>query len=243
MSLSPGSAIDHGVIEQARKQINRLISELARLSASSLPSAEFYREFLARIQPALSAKAAAIWAFESEHRLQLQARVQFDQIGVTRDEKSRRLHDELLRRVLAKDQPTIVLPRSAVEGGQEDARAGNPTDYTLLLAPFHLIDKELAGLIEVWVDPQRDSRATKAYLQFLVVASNLATSYVRHERLRLLSGQQPARPPGAVHIREGRADAFEIVYCVPEEQSLLVDGCLITYHSFYRSFLDCEVQQ
>lgn len=223
MSVSSGSAIEHGMVE-ARKHINKLISELARLSAQDLTPADYYSSFLHGVQTALTATAGAIWLFTPQNRLQLQFQSNMHQVGLDRSETSRQMHEELLRYATTKAQPIILMPQSGVEGSSNGAKVGNPTDYAVLLAPI-MLDKQVAGLVEIWQDANRNHQAQKAFLQFLIVAADLATAYTRNLRLRHMSGQQQIWTQLEAFTRQIHAtlDPTQVSYLVANEGRRLVD--------------------
>src|SRR5271157_2436610 len=112
------------------------------------------------------------------------------QVGLDREENSRIQHDELLRQVTAKAQPGIIMPHSSTGQSEGDRAApGNPTDYVILVAPI-MYDKQLAGLVEIWQDPNRGQDAQKGFLQFIVRMSNLAAGYTRNHQLRQMVNQE-----------------------------------------------------
>src|SRR5208282_1840778 len=117
-----------------RKQINRLIEEVARLSESDMSPSDYYGEFLKRALAALTAPAAAVWGRTAQGNLQLQYQINMRQVGLDRDEETRRSHDELLRQAVTKGQP-INLPPHASGGTSEGSSSpapGNPTDFIVL---------------------------------------------------------------------------------------------------------------
>src|SRR5262249_61120349 len=100
-------------------------------------------------------------------------------------------HDERLRQALQKGQPALLAPHSGLgpaEGGKGPA-ASNPTDFVILMAPI-MVDKVVAGLVEVWQDPNRGPEAQRGFLQFLIRMAGLASGYTRNHQLRQMTGQQ-----------------------------------------------------
>src|SRR5262249_51026883 len=159
--------------EQARRQINRLAEEIARLSETELGPNEYYGEFLQRVLAAIAAPAGAVWLRTPQGNLQLQYQINMREVGLDRDEPSRESHFELLRQAAMRVQPGLLTPHSglgAPEGG--GPVAGNPTDYVILLAPI-LVDKQVAGLVEVFQDPHRGMDAQRGFLQFMVRMAGL----------------------------------------------------------------------
>ncbi len=100
------------LIEQARRQINRLAEEIAHLSETDMSPPDYYGEFLKRVLQALAAPAGAVWLLTQQGNLQLQYQINMREVGLDRSEEGRESHDELLRQALAKAQPRILPPRS-----------------------------------------------------------------------------------------------------------------------------------
>ncbi len=176
------------LIEQTRKHINRLVEEIAALSNQELAPQDYFNEYLQRVQRALACTAGAVWMFTQQGHLQLQFQINMRQVGIDANDTSRQRHAELLRQVVAKAQPQIMQAHSGVEGSSDNS-AGNPTDYVLLIVPI-LVEKSVAGLVEIFQDPSRNPHALQGYLQFLKVVADLAAGYVRNSKLRQMSGQQ-----------------------------------------------------
>ena len=190
MSAGPDPQIDVTQIEQARRQINRLAEEIAALSDADLSPPEYYGEFLQRLLQAIAAPAGAVWVRNSQGNLQLQYQVNMHQVGLDRDEHSRPMHAELLRHAAMKGAPLLVAPNSSsgqVEGNK--IPPGNPTNYVILLAPI-LYDKQVAGLVEIWQDPNRSRDAQQGFLNFAMRMAGLAASFTRAHQLRQMVGLQ-----------------------------------------------------
>ena len=71
------SSLDPQLIEQTKKQIRELVSEITQLSRSDVAPAEFYSGFLTRVITALAANGGAIWTLADGSRLTLQIRLIF----------------------------------------------------------------------------------------------------------------------------------------------------------------------
>ena len=63
------------LIEENRKQLNRLLEEIGRLTESDIPPAEFFGEFLKRMRQAMNAKGGAVWCRTPQGNLQLQFQI------------------------------------------------------------------------------------------------------------------------------------------------------------------------
>lgn len=219
MSVGPDPQVENQV-EQARRQVNRLVEEIANLSELELSPAEYYGEFLQRILAALGAPAGAVWIRTPQGNLQLQYQINMGQVGLSRTEQSRQMHDELLRQVAMKAQPGIFPPNSS----SGDKGPGNPTDLFILLAPI-LYDKQLAGMVEVWTDPMRGVEAQRNSLQFVLKMASLASGYTRNHQLRQMVGQQQVWVQLENFSRQihNSLNPIEVSYLVANEGRRLVE--------------------
>src|SRR4051794_28120000 len=102
--------IDVNLIEQTRRQINRLVEEVARLSEQELPPTEYYGEFLQRVLAAVAAPAGAVWVRTPQGNLQLQYQVNIRQVGIDKTDEDRQSHGELLRQAIQIARPVMLPP-------------------------------------------------------------------------------------------------------------------------------------
>ncbi len=213
------------LIEQARRQINRLAEEIAHLSEMDLPPAQYYGEFLQRVLTAIAAPAGAVWLRTQQGNLQLQYQVNMQHVGLNRTEAAREIHNKLLEEAFKKAQPGLIPPHSGV-GEQQESKGGpgNPTDFVILIAPI-MVDKQIEGLVEVWQDPHRGADAQRGFLQFLVRMASLASGYTRNHQLRQMAGQQQVWTALESFARQVHASLspMEVAYLVANEGRRLVE--------------------
>lgn len=230
MSAGPNPPIDVHLIEQTRRQINRLVEEVARLSEQDLAPSDYYGEFLQRVLAAVAAPAGAVWVRTPQGNLQLQFQINMKQVGLDGSDEDRQAHGELLRQATMMARPLLVPPRSGT-GQQEEGKPapGNPTDYLVLLAPI-LVDKTVAGLIEVWQDADRSPDAQRGFLQFLTRMAELASAYTRNHQLRTIVGQQALWTQLEAFARQihGSLNPMEVAYHVANEGRRLIDCDRVT---------------
>src|SRR5262249_25095013 len=208
-------------LEEPAKRTTRLLAEVARLSEMDLPPNDYYGELLKRVLTALAAPAGAVWVRTQQGNLQLQYQINLRQVGLDKSEESRKSHDELLRQAFQQQPPRAMhLPPQASTGKADgrDAAAGNPTDFVLLLAPI-VVDKQVAGLIEVWQTPNRHPEAINGFLQFLTRMAELASLYTRNHLLRQMGGQQQLWTQLEAFARQvhGSLNPIEVGYLVANE--------------------------
>lgn len=222
--MSSESQVDLSQIEQTRMQINRLIEEVARLGEQDLPPGDYYREFLQRALAGIAAPAGAVWTLNPQGNLLMQSQLNVRQLALDRNEAARQGHDELLRQATVRGEPFMVPPHAALEAPAGALAASNPTDYMTMIAPIR-VDKQVAGVLEVWQDADRNPLAMRGFLQFLVVMSDLAGVYIRNQRSRQMQGQQQLliKLEGFLRQIHGSLNPTEVAYYVSNEGRKLVE--------------------
>lgn len=177
-------------LEEKRQQINRLIDEIARLSESQLGPAEYSGEFLQRLLTALAAPAGVMWSRTPQGNWQLLYQINFNEIGLDRIPNARACHDELIRYMVQQGRPMLVPPNSGPVASSDATNApSNLTQYNLLLAPV-VVDRQVIGLIEVWIEGSRNAQALRGFMQFMEDMTAYVAGYFRNHQLRQMMGQQ-----------------------------------------------------
>ncbi|HZZ77516.1 MAG TPA: hypothetical protein VFE62_03295 [Gemmataceae bacterium] len=177
-------------LEQARKQINQIAEEIAQLSEQDLQPAQYYSEFLQRVYFAMQGFAAAVWIRTPQGNLVLQCQINLRELGLDRTQDSRPMHDELLRQAALQGKGGIVRPQFSHNFGTGPEQiAGNPTDFVILLVPI-LMEKQVIGLVELWIDPNRQANVVQSLYQFLVRMAAFVSLFQRNHQLRTMLGQQ-----------------------------------------------------
>lgn len=224
MSVESDPQVNLSLMEETRRQINRLIDEVGRFSETDLPPAEYYGEFLKRVLQGMAAPAGAVWVRTPQGHLQLQHQINLRQVGLE-EEASRQSHDELLRQAFQQGRPIHLPPHSSHGASQPGAPApGNPTDFDVLLVPI-LVDQVVAGLIEVWQAPGRNPAAFPGFLQFMARLAHFASLYARNNKLRTIVGQQQLWTQMEAFARQIHAslNPTEVAYLVANEGRRLVE--------------------
>ncbi len=220
-----GPGLSDHAIEQIRRQINRLFEEVSALSEQDLPPPAYYAEVLQRCLSGIAAAAGAVWLRTLQGHLQLAYQINMRDVGLEEDETGKQAHDELLRHTCLAGRAIIVPPRSgtgAAENGQ--APPGNPTDFVVLLAPI-VVEKQVAGLIEIWQDRRHNPDAMPGFLQFLTNMAGLASVYQRNTQLRSMVGQQAVWTQLEAFARQihGSLNPTEVAYLVANEGRRLIE--------------------
>lgn len=220
MSEAP-TQVDPRLVDETRRQIGRLVTEIENLAGTDIPAAEFYAESMRRVYTALAAKAVALWMRSQQGGLQLQFQVNVPQLGL--NEAIKPAHDELLRTVLTKKEATIVAPHSGPGSAEIGGSIQNPTSFLLVLAPV-VVDDEPLGLIQVFQDPSRRSTAQQGYLQFVKRIAAEFAKFIKNGRYRLILTQQNQWNQVESFIRSihGGLNPIQVSYLVVNEGKRLV---------------------
>src|SRR5207302_11008546 len=130
----------------------------AELAESDIQPPEFHVEFLNRVVAAVAASGGALWLLDGRGSLKLQHQLEFRQTGLLENRQRAQPHDGLLACMMQASGPQIVPPGAGVDGVPG---AGNPTGFALIIAPL-MVDKQVVGLVEILMDPNRRAATQKS---------------------------------------------------------------------------------
>ncbi len=222
--------VDHDLVNQTKKQIQNLVREIAELAKTDCGADEFYEGFLSRTASALASMGAAIWRRDSgDSPLQLQYQINLKQTGLADNPQAQLRHSMLLNRLLETTEPTLIAPQSGLGSEIDTAepvntKAGNPTDYLLLVGPL-IVDAETVGLVEIFQRPGAGPTTQRGYLRFLTQMCEIASDYLRNQKLKLFSQQQVMWHQLEQFIRSVHRglDTDQTVYTIANEGRRLLD--------------------
>jgi multidrug efflux pump subunit AcrA (membrane-fusion protein) len=214
--------IDPGLLEQTKNQIRKLVGEIAELAESDIQPPEFNVEFLNRVVAAVAASGGALWMLDQRNTLKLVHQLEFRQTGLLDNRQRAQPHEALLGVMLQANSPQLIPPGAAVEGMPN---AGNPTAFTLILAPV-LVDKHVVGLVEILMDPNRRAANQKSTLRFVGDLCDLASQYLKNRQVRQMMSQQKLwnQLEGYTHAIHKSLDLKETCYAVANDGKRLA-GC------------------
>lgn len=214
--------LDPSLIEQTKNQIRRLVSEIAELAEADIQPQEFSVEFMNRVVAAVAATGGALWMMDPRGGLRMQHQLEFRQTGLLDGRVKTAPHDALLGIMMQTTEPQIIPPGAVVEGMPN---AGNPTAFTLILAPV-VVDKQNVGLIEIMMDPTRRAVQQKSTLRFISDLADLATQYLKNRQMRQVMSQQRLwnQLEGFTHAIHGSLGLTETALAVANEGKRLI-GC------------------
>ena len=185
--MSNDQPFDPNLVEQTRLQIRAMVNEITQLSKLDIPPEEFHSEVLPKIVTALAAIGGALWTVDDRGALSLGFQVNMQELRLGESEEVAKRHSRLLYKMLqAKEDGTLVMPRSGSEGDDE---AGNPTDFLLVFAPVRT-ELETVGLIEIAQRGDTGPVAQKGYLKFLGQMGGVVADFYKNRQLRNFSERQ-----------------------------------------------------
>lgn len=164
----------------------RIFEQTARLCEADLPPDRFHAEFLQGAMSGMGAVAGVMWGREPGRSIRCEFQVNLQELGL---DKGHPVHDELLRQAFRDAQPMALGPHSGPGGVDAEQTYGNPTDHVCFVVPV-AVEKDIVGVIEVWLEQPGDAEVQTAYLQFLVGMAHYASIAARNRRLRTMAGQQ-----------------------------------------------------
>lgn len=186
---TPISEASPSAHEETWRQIEDILDQIARRSRSTAGSEEFFTELLDGSIRTLAASGGGIWIRQPEGlRLEYQVNLASAGLGET-DDSAWELHQQLLERVAAGQEPRAIAPRSGVSpDGNGSPGDGNPTAFLLCCAPV-VVNDESRGLIEIVQRPDVSPAACEGFLQFLGSVAVLASDFLRNSDLRALKNE------------------------------------------------------
>jgi len=166
------------------QSIERLVDEVADLSAAEIPVAEFYSQLSTRLMSALAAVSAVVWTFQ-DGRFVLEQQIRLGE-SLLAELVQNQGHLRFLDRTRLTGQADLLLPQS---GATAEHSAANPTQYMLLACPV-ASDGETVSIVEVVQRPTTDPETQQGQLNLLAAMCEAAADFHRNERLRNLLAER-----------------------------------------------------
>jgi len=182
--------VDLELVEQTRSQIRNLVQEISDLAKNETSASSFYEGFLVRITSALASVGGALWVRPSVDRpFELKYQINLSETGLASDGQSRDAHNLLLNQVATRAEPVMLPPRSGSQESGEPEGIANPTGLLLMFGTL-MVDGQLMGLVEVFQRPGGGPATQRGYLRFLTQMSEVASDFLRNQKLRAFSREQ-----------------------------------------------------
>lgn len=223
MNADHASPANGAAPEAATERRARLLEEIAGLLQSPLEPAEFYAEFLQRVVGALGGLAGAVRARTPQGEFRLEYQVNLDEVGLDEIPEARAGHAEILKRVARGDRPLWVPPHSSAAAEGRTA-AVNLTAHGALLAPI-LVDEQVAGVLEVWLEPHREAGVRRGGARLLAELAGFAAAFMHKTQWRQLQEQQQLWGRCEAFARQihGSLDPREVACLVANQGRPLLD--------------------
>ena len=129
-------------LDEAWREIDDLVNQIARLSKSDAPKGEFYARAIDAVMRGLKAAGAPLWVRSAGEKAQLAYQVLPPEVWPGETQVQR---PQLIELVLETGQAGILPPGCPPAA---DPRAANPTPYLLIVCPW-IVEGEVAGVLEV----------------------------------------------------------------------------------------------
>lgn len=179
-------SVNQQTVEDTKAQIRGLVNEIAALAKGGATAEEFYPELLSKIITALAAAGGAIWMLDEDRQLKLQYQINAEPSILAEDTDDANRHQRLIRRAAGAGQSLLVPPYSGTTDGDAE---GNPTRYLLVLGALQH-EGQNDGLIEIFQRPDTAPETQRGYLRFLQQMCELASEWLRGQKLRTLGDRQ-----------------------------------------------------
>lgn len=211
-------------MKSASRKIDEAFEEVAKIAGSDMPPAEFFQDFLNKVIGGIDAPAGAVWLRTPQGFLQLQCQLNIENVGLDRHKNGRQSHNELLRQAFQMGRPMLLEPYGT-SGILEGLPAGNPTEFFCLLVPVQM-EKDVAGLVELWVEQRYDVRMQRTFLNYLVQMAGYAAQYMRTQTGRKLVGQEQIWSQVEAFARDihSSLDPTRVAFAIANEGRRLI-GC------------------
>lgn len=215
-------SVNQQTVEETKAQIRGLVNEIAALAKSGATAEEFYSELLSRVITALAAPGGAIWLLDDDKQLRLQYQINAEPSILADDTDDAVRHRRLMQRVAQSGQSLLVPPYSGTTDGDAE---GNPTRYLLVLGALKH-EGQNDGLIEIFQRPDTAPDTQKGYLRFLQQMCELATEWLRSQKLQKLGDRQTLwqQADSFARATHESLDLKETCYIVANEGRRMI-GC------------------
>ncbi len=206
-------------LDEAWREIDDLVNQIARLSKSDSPKGEFYAKTIDAVMRGLKAVGAALWVRSAGEKAQLAYQVLPPQVWPGEKQVQRR---QLIELVLETGQAGILPPGCPPAA---DPRAANPTPYLLIVCPW-VVEGEVAGVLEVLKHPGASAEVQTGYVKYLEAIGELIADQERGRQLRELRErlQQGRRFDQLCETLHGSIDLRTTAYAIANEGRQFI-GC------------------
>ena len=158
--------------DEAWREIDDLVSQIAKLSKTDAPKGEFYARAVDAIMRGLEAAGAAVWIRSADEKAQLAYQVLPPDVWPSETQFQRlQLVELVLETGRAGILPPCCLPTA-------DPRATNPTQFLLIVCPW-IVEGDVGGVIEVLKQPGAGAEVQTGYVKYLEAIGELIADHER----------------------------------------------------------------
>lgn len=220
--MTDSSALNTDAIEQTKAQIRALVNEIAQLSKSDLGPQDYYPAFLHRVVTALAAAGGAIWILTEGRRLRLAYQIHLPEPLASGESQEAQQHQNLLQYILSSRRSQLIPPMSRSERPELGA---NPVAHLLVVAPIGPEDAP-EGLVEIFQRADAPPATQRGYERFLVQMCELATEWLKSQKLREFSHRHSlwAQADQFARLVHESLDVRDTSYTIVNEGRRLI-GC------------------
>lgn len=171
------------------EELPRLLEEITVLLEAFPAPAIFFAEFLQRVLSAAQATGGAIWTRSADGTFDLEHAINWPVLQLEAVPDGIACHAQILQVASQRERALWVPPRSGSKLVGEHGQAANRTDHGLLLAPV-IVEKQVVGLLEVWLQPIPEAPRRRDLARFLAELSGFLAAYFHKQRCQSMVQQQ-----------------------------------------------------
>jgi multidrug efflux pump subunit AcrA (membrane-fusion protein) len=200
----------------------RLIAEIAQLIETAPTFGEFHAEFFQRVLKATDAIGGAVWNRSAEGAFELGYQINLEALNLQQNAPAWQAHQQMLSLAAQRDRALWVPPH---DSGAKKSLPPNASPYACLFTPV-LVDRQVVGVLEIFLDPPEDVSVRRQLGRFLTELSGFAAAYFYKSTWREMAGQKQlwGQLESLVRNIHTSLDPHEVSFLVAAESRRLL-GC------------------
>lgn len=167
----------------------RLVEEIGQLLEKSAEPAVFHGEFLRRVVSAAGVAGGAIWTRSAEGTFHREQAINWLELRLEAASDGIACHAQILQVASQRERALWVPPHSGSKLVGDRGHAANRSDHGLLLAPV-MLEKQVIGLLEVWLHPIPDAQQRRDLASVLSELTGFLAAYHHQRQCQSLIHQQ-----------------------------------------------------
>lgn len=177
------------LVRDTKREIQRLVQEIASLCHSRVPARQFWPRFLAGLGTAMASEGGIVWQRRAgdwhrvAHHGAVDRRLIEPNDGARANVRPPTCHTMMIREIGDGGGPVIVPPGAPWDN--DPVEPGNPTEWLAAVVPVPIdADEPVEWMIELFLPVGGGPATQRGYLRFAAQMADLAADYLRGERLR-----------------------------------------------------------